>query len=129
MSATVRETAEMISGMRPRLDPEVYVFCATDDTALVAQALGAFREAEGLSLILEREHAAALGFDVSLPMRRIVLQVPSALDGIGLTAAVASALAAAGIACNMVAALRHDHVFVPAQSAERALAILLELAT
>jgi len=119
----------MISGMSPRLDPGVYVFCATDDEALFARALGAFREDEGLSLILERDAAAALGLDVSPPMRRIVLEVASALDGVGLTAAVASALAKAGIACNMVAASRHDHVFVPAESAERALEILLELAT
>lgn len=129
MTSAVRETSEMISGMSPRLDPEVYVFCATENEALASLARGWFREDEGLSLILERDAAAALGFDVSLPMRRIVLQVASALDGVGLTAAVASALAAAGIACNMVAAFQHDHVFVPAESAERALAILLELAS
>jgi hypothetical protein len=40
---------------------------------------------------------------------------------------VASALAEAGIACNMVAALNHDHVFVPADRAEEALTILRAL--
>jgi hypothetical protein len=30
---------------------------------------------------------------------------------------VASALAARGVACDMVAALRHDHTFVPADRA------------
>ena len=57
-------------------------------------------------------------------MRRIVLTVHSALDGVGLTAAVASALAAEQIPCNVVAAFHHDHVFVPADMAKRALAIL-----
>ena len=61
-------------------------------------------------------------------MRRITLRVHSALDGVGLTAAVATALAGHGIACNMVAAFHHDHVFVPAARAEEALAILKTLA-
>ena len=57
-------------------------------------------------------------------MRRITLRVHSALDGIGLTAAVSAALTEAGIACNVVAALHHDHVFVPAPDAARALSAL-----
>jgi hypothetical protein len=120
----------MISGMNPSLDPTEYVFCATNDATLAARAdvLGWFREDEGLSLIVEREAAVALGIDVALPMKRIVLEVFSALDGVGLTAAVASALAAEGIACNIVAAFRHDHVFVPSERAERALEILMALA-
>ena len=88
---------------------------------------GLFREAEGVSLILPRKTAEALGFPVDLPMRRIVLGVASALDGVGLTAAVASALAAEAIPCNVVAAFCHDHVFVPSAMAERALAILKAL--
>jgi len=60
-------------------------------------------------------------------MKRIVLTANSALDGVGLTAAVASALAETDIPCNIVAAFRHDHVFVPSAMAERALAILKAL--
>jgi uncharacterized protein len=62
-----------------------------------------------------------------MAMRRIVLEVFSALDGVGLTAAVAGALAAQGIPCNMIAAFHHDHVFVPAVMADRAIAVLQEL--
>ncbi len=86
-----------------------------------------FREAEGVSLILERGAARAAGFPVEAPMALITLNVYSALDGVGLTAAVATALARAGIACNMVAALNHDHVFVPIERAQEALAVLLAL--
>jgi hypothetical protein len=60
-------------------------------------------------------------------MRQITLNVFSALEGVGLTAAVAVALADAGIACNMVAAFHHDHVFVPEAQAEAALKVLREL--
>jgi len=118
----------MIAGMRPALEPGEYVFCTTPDEA-VAEAAGreaiAFvREAEGLSLILPKGAAERLGFAVDLPMRRIVLAVPSALDGVGLTAAAAGALAAEGLACNVVAAFHHDHLFVVSGTAERALAVL-----
>ena len=42
-------------------------------------------------------------------------------------AAVAGALAEAGISANVVAAYHHDHIFVPAADAERALATLRAL--
>lgn len=63
-----------------------------------------------------------------LVMRQITLDVHSALDGVGLTAAVASALSDHGIACNVVAAHHHDHVFVPEAWAEEALTVLRDLA-
>ena len=121
----------MLRALRPVLDEQIYVFASTADERVLAaalpHALGTFREDEGVTLILEREKAEGLGFDVSLPMRRIVLGVNSALDGVGLTAAVSSALAEENIPCNVVAAFHHDHIFVPAEKAERALAILKTL--
>lgn len=119
----------MLSGMNPLLDPRDYVFCSTGDAALASRllprAVASFREAEGMSLILEAsDDARAAGFDVSTPMRRITLEVHSSLDGVGLTAAVSTALADAGIACNVVAAFHHDHLFVPAADADRALRVL-----
>ena len=128
----VRDTAAMIAGMAPLPDAESWHFCSSDDAALTARAaphaLASFAEDEGTSLIVPRAVAGELGFDTSLPMARITLSVHSALDGVGLTAAVAQALAGAGIACNMVAAFHHDHVFVPAGEAARALAVLRGLA-
>lgn len=121
----------MIAAMDPVLEPGAWVFAATDDADRLAEAsshaLGRFREDEGVTLILPTADAGRLGLDASAPMRRITLRVNSALDGVGLTAAVATALADAAIPCNMVAAYHHDHVFVPAADAERALAILVGL--
>lgn len=128
MTQTVRDTREMVAGMTPELKPGQYVFCAAGDRDWAAlEALAMFREAEGVSLILERDTALAAGFPVEGAMALITLNVYSALDGVGLTAAVATALAQAGIACNMVAALNHDHVFVPTERAGEALAILQAL--
>ncbi|MGR3323386.1 MAG: ACT domain-containing protein [Pseudooceanicola sp.] len=127
---TVSGARAMIAGMEPELAPGVFHFCAcpeADRDMLLPRALASFAEPEGLSLILSSGEARAAGLPLDLPMRRITLRVHSALDGVGLTAAVSGALAGAGIPCNMVAALRHDHVFVPEADAERALAILAAL--
>lgn len=114
--------------MTPSLQPGEYVFCAAGDRDWAAlQPLAMFREAEGVSLILELDTARAAGFPIDTPMSLITLEVYSALDGVGLTAAVATVLADAGIACNMVAALNHDHVFVPAHRAYEAVEILFQL--
>lgn len=129
MTETVRDRQAMLAGLSPSLLPGQFVFCAAGEDWTRLQPLGMFREAEGVSLILARDQAEAEGFPVVDPMRLITLNVYSALDGVGLTAAVASALADAGIACNMVAALRHDHVLVPAEKAEAALRILQDLQT
>ena len=124
----VRGRQAMLAGMTPVLQAECYVFCTTDSeavvTALVDRSLALFREQEGATLVLEEADAREYGFDTTLPMSRIVLKVFSALDGVGLTAAVAAALADHGIACNMMAAYHHDNVFVPRPLEQEALGIL-----
>ena len=122
----------MIAGMAPVADPETWHFCTTEDVSRAEQArphaLAVFMEDEGVSLILPDAVARDLGFAVEMPMRRITLSVQSALDGVGLTAAVSTALAEAHIPCNMVAAYHHDHAFVPAELAARAMEILQQVA-
>lgn len=129
MADPIKDTRRMIAEMQPRLHPGKYVFCSDirDDLAVdVANvAKGSFVEDEGLSFIIPQEESDRLGIAGGIAMRQITLMVRSALDGVGLTAAVSSALATQGIPANIVAAARHDHVFVPADRAEEALAILL----
>ncbi len=113
----------MIAGMAPQLQPGTFVFC-TGAPPVHPSAIATVREAEGLSQVLPLHAAQALGLDTSLPMAQITLTVLSALDGVGLTAAVAAALADADIPCNMVAGYHHDHLFVPEALADAALAAL-----
>ncbi|WP_295811911.1 ACT domain-containing protein [uncultured Nitratireductor sp.] len=127
MPSPVRETQAMLAGMKPVLSEGAYVFCNVEPRlakALFEGATGFFAEAEGTTLVLHLARAEALGFDTRMPMRRIVLEIYSALDGVGLTAAVATALANEDIPCNVIAAFHHDHIFVPENMAEEALAVL-----
>lgn len=119
----------MIAGMAPVRRAGEYVFVSGDLAEHADGALMIFREDEGLTLVLEHARAAELALAYDGIYACITLTVHSALDGVGLTAAVSGALSAAGIPCNMVAAFHHDHVFVPAERVDDALAILNELAT
>ena len=56
----------------------------------------------------------------------ITLRIHSSLEAVGLTAAVATKLAKAGITANVVAAYFHDHIFVPVERADEAVKLLLE---
>lgn len=131
MSGPVRDATAMIAGMAPERRPGRFVFVTCQpgsEAALMPQAIGSFAEAEGMSLILPADFAAAAGFADAAPMACLTLTVWSALEAVGLTAAVARALAAERIPANVVAAHHHDHVFVPEAMADRALAALQALA-
>ncbi len=126
MGEPVSDRTAMVAQMSPRLDDQSYCFVLiTPDIAPTAlgAAIGTFREDEGVTAIVPEPVARELG-DESTAFARITLQVHSALEGVGLTAAVSGALADAGIACNVVAAFHHDHLFVPLERAEEAIAVL-----
>lgn len=121
--------AALLRGMKPVLNDGEYVFCHVPDAALLKgeDVLGSFREQEGLTAILERGRADALGLEYGYVAAWITLTVHSALEAVGLTAAFATALGEAGISCNVVAAYYHDHIFVGVQDAARAMAVLKAL--
>ena len=129
MAGPTRDREAMIAGMEPRLDTQRWRFVlVSPDTApqLLGAAIGTFREDEGVTAIVPSSVAEELGIE-GPDFARITLMVHSDLEGVGLTAAVAGALADARIACNMVAAFHHDHAFVPWDHGERALKTLAEL--
>ena len=125
----VRDLQVMLSGMDPELDETRYRYvsvAADNATPIIEQAFAILREDEGVSAIVPQALADELEADGPL-FARITLRVFSDLEGVGLTAAVATALAAEGIACNVVAALHHDHLLVPADKADQAISALKEL--
>ena len=122
--------ARLLSSMQPVLNPGEYVFCTVAAAGSVRPelVLGSFREAEGLTMIMARADADAYGMPYGASMAWLTLTVHSSLAAVGLTAAVATALAIEGISCNVVAAYYHDHLFVGFADAARALKVLQELA-
>lgn len=113
----VSDLAGMLAGMAPVLDAQRWDFVLVDGEP-PADAFALIREDEGTTAILPQDRGA---------FARITLMVHSALDGVGLTAALAGALAARGIACNVVAGFHHDHLFVPWARRGEALDVLQRL--
>ena len=132
--------------MRPRLRPAEYVYVTVSPAAVsdatVSEAVSAstvsdadgipaaarIDEDEAVTLVLTRTDADARGLDYEYVARWITLDVHSALDAVGLTAAFATALAAAGISCNVLAGYHHDHVLVDTDRASEAVSVLERLA-
>ncbi|WDU63333.1 ACT domain-containing protein [Pseudomonas poae] len=120
----------LLRTMSPQLNPGEYVFSTIPGSTFPdgASVIGSFREAEGLTLILERSQAQAAGLEFDFVMAWITLNVQSSLQAVGLTAAFATALGAAGISANVIAGFYHDHIFVGLADGERAMAVLRQLA-
>jgi hypothetical protein len=121
--------ATLIRAMSPRLLPGVFVFTTVKTVPAGIDPLMTFREAEGITLILPREEAESAGLPSTFPARMITLEIHSSLDAVGFLAAITARLAAADIPVNPVSGFHHDHLFVPEERAEEALAILLTMAS
>lgn len=93
-----------------------------------AEPVATVREDEGLTIVVRQDEADAAGLAYDVALEWITLRVHSALEAVGMTAAFSTALAGAGLSCNVVAGLHHDHIFVPAGSGERAVQVLRALA-
>ena len=119
----------LISTMQPELHAGEYVFCGVPDlSAIRTQDICCFfREEEEITLIVEKGVADRLGLSYGFRAAWITLRVHSSLEAVGLTAAFSTALTAAGISCNVVAGLHHDHLFVPVREADRAIIVLRNL--
>ncbi|MBU4433644.1 MAG: ACT domain-containing protein [Alphaproteobacteria bacterium] len=122
----------LLAAMEPVLTEDVWVFATLTPgvaTPPGVTPLMTYAEAEGLTLIVRRDEAETAGLAHVFPSRRITLNIHSSLEAVGFLAALLPALAAAGIGVNPVSAFFHDHLFVPADRAEEALAILRRVAT
>ena len=121
-----RDLATLLRGARPVLaHPAVVLASVADPTGL--PALATVVEDEGVTVVLRRADAEERGIPFDWVGAWITLRIHSALDAVGLTAAVSAALADAGISCNVLAGLHHDHLLVPADRAADALALLASL--
>ena len=123
-----RDLAVLLSSMRPVRRPGTFVFATlTPDAPVPPDAQATISEEEGLTVVLPQPTADALGLAYDFVAAWITLQVHSALDAVGLTAAVSARLTEHGISCNVLAGHHHDHLLVPQERADDALVALRAL--
>jgi hypothetical protein len=127
MMPAERNLQTLLQHMQPELQDGIFVFATLPADARIPDTIGpllTFREREGTTLVLPREEADSIALSWQFASRLITLNVHSALDAVGFLAAITARLAEAGISVNAVSAFHHDHLFVPVDKADKAVALL-----
>ncbi|MCK9170699.1 MAG: ACT domain-containing protein [Treponema sp.] len=121
----------LLQSMEPEIDAEEYIFCSSAvcvQKSAASDVWAVITEAEGKTFILKKKNADENEIPYESVFKKITLNVYSSLTAVGLTAAVASALASYGISANVVAGYYHDHIFVQSEKSASAVKCLKELA-
>lgn len=129
MTTPISNLTQLLRSITPTLKQGVYTYCLVphgSDVQAFAPVVTVVED-EGVSIIVSEEVAQAAGLEVLFRAAWITLTVHSDLQAVGLTAAFSNALAGAGISCNVVAGVFHDHIFVPIELGRQALEVLLKM--
>lgn len=122
----------LLGSLSPQMMTGEFVFCSWPDACYGDHSdlapVAAICETEGLTLVIPRARADQESLSYNGVFRGITLTVHSSLDAVGLTAAVTRRLAEHGLSANVVAGYYHDHIFVQAATAQRALVVLETIA-
>jgi len=128
--AAMTDLDEMLRTLTVSVRPQRYTFITVETGTAPPLGEGVeavIREDEADTIVATVERAAAEGWPHHFVAAWLTLDVHSALEAVGLTAAFSAALAAAGIPCNVLAAYHHDHVLIPADRADEAVTALESL--
>jgi uncharacterized protein len=122
-----KDLVKLCATIEPEMAGPVYVYCSFPDFRLPEglSALCTFREVEGLTAVIDLRDAERGGLAYTFEARLITLKVYSSLEAIGFLAVVSAHLAKARIPCNAIAGYHHDHILVPVDRADDALAVLV----
>ena len=127
-----RDLAAILAGLEVARRPGTWVVCEVEGAANVpelALVAALVAEDEAITVVLAEDDAIRLGLALRLRAAWLTVAATTALDGVGLTAALAGALATHGLPCNVLAGARHDHLLVPVERADEALSVLRSLRT
>ena len=125
--AGVSDLDQLLATLEPQVRDGEYVYVADPGWSSALGAEAVIHEAEGSAMVLRREVADEAGLTYDVVLSWITLTVHSSLEAVGLTAAFSTALGHAGISCNVLAGLYHDHVLVPVGRRDDAVGVLREL--
>ena len=120
-----RDLGRLLAGLAPAVRPVAYVVVETEAEIPAAAVIV---EDEATTKVVEQTVADAHGLRYTFVAAWITCTIESDLEAVGMTAAMSRALADAGIACNVLAGSRHDHLLVPWRRRDDAVAILSALA-
>ncbi|MGJ9411141.1 ACT domain-containing protein [Aeromicrobium sp. CF4.19] len=111
-----------VAGVRLLEQPVVYAIVNPGYDA--SRALATVREDEGMTVVIGQEEADDDGLVYEFVGAWITLRQQTALEAVGITARLSSALAEADVPCNVVAGFHHDHLVVPWDRRHAAMQVL-----
>ena len=118
----------ILETMRIERRDDPYTVVALDLPVTLGDGVAAvIQEDEGVTAVVTISEAERRGWPVGFRATWLTVSVHSALDAVGLTAALSKVLAAEGIPCNVLAAYHHDHLLVPVDRADDAVDALESL--
>jgi len=120
---------QLITNMEPVLNEGIYVFASVLDISKIPRSMtiSEMKEKEGRTVVLSKSNAESLGLSYEFVAAWITLNIHSALEAVGLTAAFATALGENDISCNVIAGYYHDHIFVALKDKEKAMQVLWDM--
>ncbi len=125
--APLRDLESLLANLSPELHDGTYAVVSVPVPIPDVHPFMTIEEAEGLTMLLRREEADAIGLPYELPLAWITLGVYRAIGSVGFVATATSALAQANIAAVAGVGRWHTHLFVPSTDAERAMKVLRRL--
>ncbi len=130
--AGLTEIQVLLKEMKPVLDRTEYIFTTMDcfnlnEDIIRLNPIATFLETEGMTVVITKKMAEQKKLAYDAVFNKITLEVHSSLEAVGLTAAFSTALTVNNISANVIAGYYHDHLFIPVDNADQALATLIEL--
>lgn len=120
-----QDLGRLLAGLAPVIRPVPYVVVETDADVPAAAVIV---EDEATTKVVEQTIADERGLPYTFIAAWITCTIESDLEAVGMTAAISRALADRDIACNVLAGSRHDHLLVPWDRRDDAIAVLDSLA-
>jgi len=120
------DLALMLATLAVQRRPGIFAYIAVEvpTPGLIAAAHAVVKEGRLTTIVLPVDAAERAGQPATVQFAWLTLTVQSSLDAVGLTAAVSARLAALDSSCNVLAGYHHDHLLVPLDRVDDAIAAL-----
>jgi uncharacterized protein len=120
------DLAAMLATLAVQRRPGVFTYIAVEvpTPGLIAAAHAVVKEGPLTTIVLPVEAAERAGQLVTVRFAWLSLSVQSSLEAVGLTAAISTRLTELDIPCNVLAGYHHDHLLVPIERVDDAIAAL-----
>lgn len=128
MTQARHKLKDILENLDPKILQSEFIFMSSNgDLIELIKALdpiGFFKEKEGNTLVISKELADKFNVEYDSVFSCISLGVNSSLDSFGLISTISRELTKNEISSNVFSGFYHDHIFVQADKAYKALKVI-----